>query len=84
MAAQQGHAGAMSNLGVSYLQGRGLPAPDPERAMVWLERAAELGSREAALNLKMIQQQLMNNDKKTNSPRGGPSANSKSELDDPA
>ena len=85
MAAQQGHAGAMSNLGVCYLQGRGVPAIDPERAVTWLERAAKLGSREAALNLSMIQQQLMNSTasgKKSTAANPG-SASANPDLDDP-
>lgn len=46
-AAKQGHEDAQYNLGFMLLLGEGV-APDPNAAVVWLERAAQGGSDDAA------------------------------------
>jgi TPR repeat protein len=48
--ADQGHAGALYNLGVAYAQGVGVEPSTPE-AIYWWHRAALAGSTEAQYNL---------------------------------
>lgn len=63
-AAEQGHAGAMYNLGVFHAQGRGGLSIDVSRARNYFVKAAELGQIQAqhALRLEMEYQQKLNND----------------------
>ncbi len=48
--AEQGHAGAQSNLGVMYGKGQGVPQ-DYAEAMKWYRKAAEQGGAPAQLNI---------------------------------
>lgn len=50
LAARQGRSSAAVNLGVRYLEGRGLPA-DPERGIRWLVRASDMGDPTALFPL---------------------------------
>lgn len=54
-AAQAGHLGAMVNLALLYLNGRGLPQ-DPRQAVALLERASAQGSVSASENLGSMYQ----------------------------
>ena len=51
--AEQGHAGAQYNLGVMYVNGRGVPQDDKE-AVNWYRKAAEQGDAYAQHNLGMM------------------------------
>ena len=48
--ADQGHANAQFNLGVSYWNGRGVPQDDAE-AVTWYRKAADQGHADAQFNL---------------------------------
>ena len=50
LAADQGHAGAQSDLGIMYVDGRGVPQDDGE-AVRWYRLAAEQGNLDAQSNL---------------------------------
>ena len=52
-AAEQGLAGAQSNLGVCYSEGRGVPQDD-KQAVFWFRKAAGQGDTEAAERLKRL------------------------------
>ncbi len=52
-AAEQGHAGAQSNLGASYLFGTGVPI-DSRAAVEWFRKAAEQGHAGGQANMGFI------------------------------
>ena len=52
-AAEQGNAKAQTNLGVRYLNGRGVPQDDAE-AVRWFRQAAEQGHAKAQFNLGLM------------------------------
>ena len=52
-AAEQGNAKAQTNLGITYLIGRGVPQDDAE-AMRWFRQAAEQGHAKAQFNLGLM------------------------------
>jgi TPR repeat protein len=56
LAAEQGYAGAQTNLGVMYANGEGV-ARDRDRAIVWFRRAAAQGDRIAQNNLQAVLEQ---------------------------
>lgn len=51
--AEQGHAGAQINLGVMYVNGKGVPQ-DYTEALKWFRKAAEQGLAEAQFNLGVM------------------------------
>jgi TPR repeat protein len=53
-AANRGSADAQNNLGMAYLTGDGVAAPDPGKAAVWFERAARQGQVNAQFSLAML------------------------------
>ena len=53
MAAEQGHAGGQSNLGLMYANGFGVPEDDAE-AVRWFRMAAEQGDAGAQCNLGLM------------------------------
>ena len=55
-AADQRHAGAQCNLGLIYIQGKGVPQNSKE-ALVWYRKAADQGHSGAQLNLGVMYKQ---------------------------
>ena len=57
-AAEQGHPGAMFNLGTCYLEGTGVKK-DIAEAAKWFKRAASLGHERSAKILEKLQKEAM-------------------------